>query len=1323
VSDAEQPQGPSKPSTGSNPAAKPRAWRSTIRATRLLLWTADALLIAIGVCCALLLIVRFAVFPLVESHRAEIVAALSSHLGEAVEIDSIGTGWDGWNPKLSIRGLRIRDRANPRDEPLLDLPRVDLIVAWTSLPLLEFRLRELVVDGPKLSIRRDATGALRIAGMAIDSERKSQDALVGDWLLRQREIVVSNALITWDDELRRAPQLVLDQVQFHLEHSFGHHRFGLTGMPPSELASPVDFRGDVVGLAPSDWQNAGGQFYLRLDYADVAAWREYLSLPLPVDSGKGALRLWLEIDHGLPRDVTADLVLADVRTQLADDLPPLELVRLSGRAGWKHDAGRHDIYTKGLAFEAMDGTTLSPTDLTFMHDEAADGRPANGRLTFVRLELAPLTRLGAHLPLPQSVRRDLARYAPRGTLNDGKYTWEGSAEAPVKFSASGAFDALGINAQDLFPGASGVSGRFDATEANGTLKLASQRMSLELPRVFEDPIGFDTASANVRWDRTAESLQISVEDLAFANGDATGTAAGTWKSQPGGPGAIDLKGRLTRAGVEHLYRYVPRNVNAGARAWMQRALLKGTSNDVRIVLNGNLADFPFAQGRNGQFVMTAKAQAGFIDYAEHWPPIHDIDADIRLEGTRLLVDASGAKVLGAQISHARAEIPDLHHPVLRINGQAAGPTTEFLSFIAQSPVAEWIGHVSDSAQATGDGGLALDFNLPLADPHATTVNGEYQFIGNELRIGGAPQLTQLNGKLSFSGHTLTGRDITAEALGGPVKLELSGSEGRVRVTGAGTANLAQLRSQVDSPLVDRLSGDTDYQVTVNVRQQTATWSVESSLKGAAIDLPAPLGKTAEQSVPVRVERREATTPRKEELLAIDYGAAGRLLLRRPATDAPFDRALLLLGKAVERTADSERIGLWVRADLPALDLDEWLAFGRSLPNRGATGTAQATLDFDGADVDATSLYAFGRKFRDATINARRAGDEWRVALAGSDVAGTAVWRTPTPAMPNGRIVARLSRLALPSAGDASASQPMRKAARPAGAANAWPAIDLASDAFYSKDRDLGKLSLAARPSGNDWQIESLTLKNDAGTISADGWWRAGEPQQTKLDVALDVSEAGAFLTRFGMADAIRGAATTIKGQIGWNGSPADFDYRALNGTFQVKAGVGQFMKADPGVGRLLGVLSLQALPRRISLDFRDVFSEGFAFDAIDGTARIQDGMMSTDNLHMVGPAANVNISGTVDLMKETEKLRVRVQPALASSVSAGAAVLFLANPLIGAAVGAGTLLAQKVLKDPIEQLFSYEYAVTGSWSEPVVERVTSRTAAAAPTAAPAAVAK
>jgi uncharacterized protein YhdP len=200
----------------------------------------------------------------------------------------------------------------------------------------------------------------------------------------------------------------------------------------------------------------------------------------------------------------------------------------------------------------------------------------------------------------------------------------------------------------------------------------------------------------------------------------------------------------------------------------------------------------------------------------------------------------------------------------------------------------------------------------------------------------------------------------------------------------------------------------------------------------------------------------------------------------------------------------------------------------------------------------------------------------------------------------------------------------------------------------------------------------------------------------------------------GYPDAIKGAPTTLSGQLAWAGSPTEFDYPTLTGAFRLTTGRGRFTKIEPGIGKLLGVLSLQALPRRISLDFQDVFSEGFAFDEITGDVRVTNGVMATDNLRLLGPAAKVDIAGDTDLAKETQHLSVHVQPALSTGVSAGAALLFLANPLVGAAVGAGSLLAQSVLKDPIEQFFSYQYTVTGGWSDPVVTRGGTATASVAP---------
>jgi uncharacterized protein YhdP len=205
--------------------------------------------------------------------------------------------------------------------------------------------------------------------------------------------------------------------------------------------------------------------------------------------------------------------------------------------------------------------------------------------------------------------------------------------------------------------------------------------------------------------------------------------------------------------------------------------------------------------------------------------------------------------------------------------------------------------------------------------------------------------------------------------------------------------------------------------------------------------------------------------------------------------------------------------------------------------------------------------------------------------------------------------------------------------------------------------------------------------------------------ETALAFKLDVDNAEKLLERLKLPDAVRRGEGAIEGEVRWTGSPLAFDLPSLAGSVKVDFGKGQFKKLEPGVGRLLGVLSLQSLPRRITLDFRDIFSEGFAFDSITGEAGIGKGVMTTDELRIQGPAAKVLLSGQVDLIAETQNLKVRVQPAIGESLAVGA---MLAHPVAGAVAWA----AQKVLKDPLDQIFAYEYAVTGSWSDPQVAKLT-----------------
>jgi uncharacterized protein YhdP len=266
-----------------------------------------------------------------------------------------------------------------------------------------------------------------------------------------------------------------------------------------------------------------------------------------------------------------------------------------------------------------------------------------------------------------------------------------------------------------------------------------------------------------------------------------------------------------------------------------------------------------------------------------------------------------------------------------------------------------------------------------------------------------------------------------------------------------------------------------------------------------------------------------------------------------------------------------------------------------------------------------------------------------------------------------------------------------------------PAMDVVVDELRVKQLDLGRLELQATKQADDWRIDKLRLANPGSVFNATGTWQSWLAQPaTKLDVDLDVKDVGKFLARMGHPDRIKRGTAKLKGALSWRGGPAAFNIPTLSGNLQLEAHSGQFLKIEPGIGKLLGLLSLQSLPRRLTLDFRDVFSEGFAFDNIAGTMLLTNGVLATTDFVMQGPAAVVNMSGVTDLSKETQNLRLKVVPGVGEGVAVAGA--FLGGPIVGVTA----YVLQKLLKDPVGQMISYEYQVTGSWDNPQVNKLASQ---------------
>jgi uncharacterized protein YhdP len=212
-----------------------------------------------------------------------------------------------------------------------------------------------------------------------------------------------------------------------------------------------------------------------------------------------------------------------------------------------------------------------------------------------------------------------------------------------------------------------------------------------------------------------------------------------------------------------------------------------------------------------------------------------------------------------------------------------------------------------------------------------------------------------------------------------------------------------------------------------------------------------------------------------------------------------------------------------------------------------------------------------------------------------------------------------------------------------------------------------------------------------------------------MDFKLESKDSGALLTRLGTPEALRDGPGTLAGRISWQGSPMQPHYPSMDGQFNIALGKGQFLKADPGVAKLLGVLSLQALPRRLLLDFRDVFYQGFVFDTVRGDVSIQRGIAQTRNLQIQGVNALLQMDGSADLAQETQRLRVLVLPELdagTASLVAGIAV----NPVVGLT----SFLAQLFLQNPLAKATSQEFLIEGDWSNPTVTKVEAGPAVSTP---------
>jgi len=1246
---------------------------------------------------------RYWLLPKVEQQRDAIVAQISRLVGLPVRIGALTADWQGLRLRLSVSDVRVYDREG---REALVLPAVESVLAWRSLFVGDVRLHSSVIDGPKLAVRRAENGDLYVAGIRVAGDKS--ESKVADWILSQDRIEIRGAEIEWRDEMRRAPPLRLSALNFRLENSGDEHRVGISARPPRELGPGVELRARLEGRSLRQAAGWSGRVFAEFGYTDLAGWRPWVDYPLDVRRGEGALRVWATLGAGRITQATADVALSGVRTRLGRGLPMLELNSVRGRVYGRETVQGYDFGVRSLSLQRPSAPPMNGTSFHASWQPASATASAHGTFSANLVELGPLAHLAEYLPFPADLRALLAELAPQGNLLDASFEWTGELPERATYVARTRFAGLSLRAWRSIPGFANLSGVLDANETKGSLVLASRKSEVDLPKLFPEPrIALDSLAGEVSWQRPAAGgVAVRIANLSYANADLEGTATGTYAWQGEGPGVIDLNAQLSRADGKATARYLPLSSVMGAkvRDWVANAVLAGQASEARLRLKGDLRDFPFVDPAKGQFQVTAKVSDAVLDYAAGWPRIEAIEGNLLFERDRIEILGTSGSILGVKIADVRVVLPSMLDPSphLVVDGGAEGPTGLFLDFIRESPVRSMTSRATEAMRASGNGKLKLHLDLALKEMATSKVAGEFQFSGNAVTVDARlPPIERASGRVSFTESSLALTDVRGQLLGGEVRLS-GGSRGDagVLVSAEGRATVDGLRALVDHPWRRHLSGATRYTVAVVVKDGRAQLTLDSTLEGVASALPAPLNKAASEALPLRVEvlpgeGRDrisvALGPPTGRIIAAEFlRSAPPAGAAEGAAALPVQRTLVLLNPVPGETPNvPERRGTTVRGSLPALDLERWQPlFDESGFAAGAPGAGETT----GYDVRIGVLDALGKRMRSVALQGVVDASGWSANVSTAEFAGDVVYRVGG----SGRLVARFTRFSMPE------DSPN---AKPAEGAHDLPSVDIIADNFTHRGRKLGRVEVLARHEGRDWRIEKLAMTNPDSALTGKGLWKQGDAQKaanggslTSLEFALEVSDVGRFLDRFGYPEHLKGGNAKLEGTLRWNGDPLTIDYATLGGQLKMLAGDGQFLEIEPGIGKLVSLMSLQMLPRRLTMDFRDVFSKGFQFDKITSDMAIERGVMAVKDFHMNGPAADVLMSGQVDLSLETQNLKVKVIPQLGDTAST---VVGLVHPIAGVAA----LIAGRLMKNPLGKAFAYDYDISGTWSDPKVEKV------------------
>lgn len=1240
--------------------------------------------------------------PILDEHRADFEKLASQLLQSPVSINNVRVSWFQYQPVIGLNDVTILDKSSK--EPILQIKKINI---FFSIPQSVWQ-RKLVpsgimISGADLNVNESATGELTLQGFPslsfnqqpYRSETKFIDVMA--WLSQQPRLILSNIDLRYTGFNGQKRYVTLYDLKFsnsRMEHTVLGKAI-LHQELPTEITLALQWSGQDIDLA-----KVKARVYLYVSGLSLSQWAKGFSVKgWQVNQGVVSVKIWATWDNGTFQKIQGAFQSYGLALYSQTDKSLHNINRLSGNVGWRRQG-------KGQIIAGDDILVDLPTHLWPVTRFYVSLMPdANGMLSLTTADvgyadLSDVQALMFSSPplLPDSMQHMLSGLQVKGNLQNTAIVFSRPWNDWKHIAFNANFNQLSFSPWHAYPGISNLSGMLKWNGTQGELKFNTTRSIFQYSKAFTNEIDIDQLSGDVQIQRDQyNNWLLRASSIQLLNNDVAANVNGMLKFPWNGVPTADISANFTMQKAAHISRYLPLyHFDKNLAQWLQQAFLSGEVKSGNAILRGALTDFPFDDG-NGLFSITGTVKNIDFRYAPNWPLLQKVSGLIVFKGRKITIDVDHAQTFGIPVTGIHGVIPyigDAKPQILQVQiGEIQTDFAQGLRYVHASPLESNIGKMFSHVDMHGPMTLQLGLSVPLKNPDKTEVRGMLTISDSEMSL--APwklMLNHLNGQVNFTEMSTTAKNIRAELFNKPLQFDLLTKQKtkNVSIVQASFANkfsIADLENWLKFPFspvirgTAYVTGAIDFSLIAPIEVH-----LRSDLVGVSVNLIDQYGKKAADARDFSADISMQESQPLRMKLSYDNLLNAAVILERKQEKYNLIGANLHFGSGQAAWPSSS--GIYLTGQFDHLDYEKIKTVMNQSPNASFSSSM-----LKGIDMRVNDFNMAGQHFTAVHVLATRAKNNWDVNLASSEMVGQL--KVPANLNRQALITAQFQKILMRSTPHSNQLGTLINV-------KSMPSIALVAQEVRYNDMQLGKIAFKAVPSTNGLYIQTLNIVSPRINLRATGDWVAsGNNDVTRLHGVATSLHVSDLLNSVDL-DATNFVSSngTLNFNLSWGGAPYAPSLASMNGRASLALGQGRIVDigengAKMDFGRMLSIFSLQTIPRRLALDFSDVFQKGYSFDLVKGDFTIQDGDIYTKNLHFDGPVARVSIDGRIGLKNKDYNLILGVTAYVTSSIPL-AATLLTGNPLIGL----GALAVNTVIGSQVSNATTNYYAVTGPWNNP-----------------------